>query len=214
MKQSIHTVPFHVGDFITDTMHLSPSEVGAYMRLLMYHYKVGTRGLPCDDIQLRRITGLDNKTWKNSRDNILSFFDLTQEQKYVCGRVLDAIDLMRTKSEQNRGKSLKRWNTDDAAALPEESHGNATGMQSIIHNPETSKKPSLNPPLRKAVRLPDDWTLPQEWGEWAEGEGLEGNEILKEAVKMLDWTKSNGVTKKDWEATWRNWIRKHMEDKR
>jgi len=65
---------------------------------------------------------------------------------------------------------------------------------------------------RRASRLPEGWILPQEWGEWAETQGLSGDEILLEAEKFRDYWHSTGKAKVDWLATWRNWIRKHIED--
>jgi hypothetical protein len=56
--------------------------------------------------------------------------------------------------------------------------------------------------------------LPQEWGEWAEKLGMTESAINLEADKFKDWWLSKagaGGAKMDWEATWRNWIRRHLE---
>lgn len=139
----IHTVPIHIGDFITDTMHLTAAEFGAYMRLIFVHYRLGKDGIPDDDIQLRRITGLDPKTWKSSRETILGFFDLSGNRRWVHGRVQKAIVDMERVRGHNRDKALKRWKPDDAAALQQHQSGNATAMQSIIHNPISISQDSL-----------------------------------------------------------------------
>jgi hypothetical protein len=76
---------------------------------------------------------------------------------------------------------------------------------------EVEGKPSK--PAKRASRLPDDWVLPQDWGEWAEKEGLSDSEILREAEKFKDHWQSTGNTKADWEATWRNWIRRKLDSK-
>lgn len=80
---------------------------------------------------------------------------------------------------------------------------------------EEDKKPLPGGSVKKAPRsLPADWSLPQEWGEWAETEGMAGDDILRESSKFKDYWLGNGKTKVDWEATWRNWIRRCMEAKR
>jgi uncharacterized protein YdaU (DUF1376 family) len=136
----IHTIPLHIGDLITDTMHLSAAELGGYVRLLTVHYRIGQQGLPDDDIQLRRITGLDNRTWRNCKQNILAYFTLDENRRWVHGKVQKVLSEIQSVQDQNRAKALKRWNTADATALPEQSNGSATAMQSISHKPEDKSK--------------------------------------------------------------------------
>ena len=69
----------------------------------------------------------------------------------------------------------------------------------------------------KGTRLPKDWVLPKLWGEWAVTEGMQPEQVRKEASKFSDhWHSTAGqkAVKADWEATWRNWIRRAIEDKR
>lgn len=133
----VHTIPFHFGDLITDTTHLSPAELGGYIRLLAAHYRMGIGGLPDDDAQLRRITGLDNKTWRNSRPTIMAYFTQGGDRRWVHAKVQKTLSAILSVAEQNAAKALKRWHSPDAAALPQQSPGTATAMQSNIHNPES-----------------------------------------------------------------------------
>ena len=63
---------------------------------------------------------------------------------------------------------------------------------------------------QRGSRLPKDWVLPQDWGDWALGEGWPEPVIRAEADKFRDYWHSiagqKGV-KLDWLATWRNWMR-------
>lgn len=62
--------------------------------------------------------------------------------------------------------------------------------------------------------LPPDWRLPKEWGDWAMAHGLSEFEARREAEKFRDyWTALSGAKarKKDWFATWRNWVRTAVE---
>lgn len=59
-------------------------------------------------------------------------------------------------------------------------------------------------------RLPPDWSLPDEWRVWAEHERPDVDVPL-EAAKFRDfWHAKPGKDgrKADWQATWRNWIRR------
>jgi len=62
-------------------------------------------------------------------------------------------------------------------------------------------------------RLPDDWQLPKDWGDWAMGErpDLSAEDVRREASCFADyWHAKVGADarKADWQATWRNWIRR------
>lgn len=62
----------------------------------------------------------------------------------------------------------------------------------------------------RGTRMTEDWFLSQELGEWAMQQGFTGVEVERQAEKFKDWwiavAGAKGV-KKDWDATWRTWIR-------
>lgn len=70
------------------------------------------------------------------------------------------------------------------------------------------KKPER---AKRKTRLPDDWFLPKEWGEWALAQGMLESEIREEADRFADHWRSNGEGKVDWLATWRNWVRRRRQ---
>lgn len=76
--------------------------------------------------------------------------------------------------------------------------------------PSKTPAPQATP---KAKRLTADWVLPKKWGDWALAERpeLTANEVRKQADMFRDhWVAKSGkdASKLDWEATWRNWIRR------
>lgn len=88
---------------------------------------------------------------------------------------------------------------------------------SFNHNPPV---PSEQPPPKvqsKATRLPDDWQPSADDVAFAEQEGLSSDEISRECGKFRDYWHGVGGqrgTKRDWPATWRNWIRRAADDRR
>ncbi|GDY37251.1 hypothetical protein [Acidovorax sp. NB1] len=71
---------------------------------------------------------------------------------------------------------------------------------------------------RNGKRLPEDWKLPKKWGDWAlqEFTVLTDAEVRAQAATFADyWHAKAGkdARKLDWEAVWRNWIRRHMEQR-
>lgn len=70
---------------------------------------------------------------------------------------------------------------------------------------------------QRGDRLSPDWRLPQPWGAWAESQGLARDEVIRECQKFRDyWISKPGqqAVKLDWEATWRNWIRRRLEEQK
>ena len=64
-----------------------------------------------------------------------------------------------------------------------------------------------------ATRLPADWRLPKSWGQWAleERPDLSADDVRREAEIFTDyWHAKAGADarKANWEATWRNWVRR------
>lgn len=69
--------------------------------------------------------------------------------------------------------------------------------------------PPAEPKERRASRLPDDWTLPDGWAEWARKERPDLNPA-DVSLRFADhWRAKAGKDgrKADWLATWRNWVR-------
>ena len=64
------------------------------------------------------------------------------------------------------------------------------------------------PKSKRKTRLPENWFLPKDWGDWAMDQGLTETEIRAEAECFADHWHSKGETRADWLATWRNWIRR------
>lgn len=79
---------------------------------------------------------------------------------------------------------------------------------------KSSKSKTLVLPKKRATRIPDDWVLSKQLGDWTVDQGYGINHIRKEAEKFKDyWIGVGGQKgcKLDWNATWRNWIRNSKE---
>jgi hypothetical protein len=86
-----------------------------------------------------------------------------------------------------------------------------TPLQEITpSDPSTHKEITLRV-SKKGSRLPDDFVPDLAW---AIAEGLTPSQADTEAAKFRDhWTAKSGqnATKRDWQATWRNWVRTAIE---
>lgn len=60
-----------------------------------------------------------------------------------------------------------------------------------------------------------DWQMPPDWLAWAVAEGMVELAAHREAARFKDyWLGKPGKdgVKLDWQATWRNWVRKAIQD--
>lgn len=69
----------------------------------------------------------------------------------------------------------------------------------------------------RGIRLSPDWWVSEDEGEWAVKEfNLTTDQVIMQADKFKDyWLAKAGAggIKRDWQATWRNWIRNDIERK-
>lgn len=64
---------------------------------------------------------------------------------------------------------------------------------------------------KRPTRCPPQFEVSTEMARWAADAGLPADRVIPETEKFLDYWRGNGGTKLDWDATWRNWIRKAVE---
>lgn len=103
-------------------------------------------------------------------------------------------------------------------ALAREDKRREDKEESVVHKGESDANASAHPPASRsersrASRLPADWLLPKTWGDWALAERPDWNadHVRKVAEQFRDhWLAEGGAKarKADWEATWRNWVRR------
>jgi uncharacterized protein YdaU (DUF1376 family) len=65
-------MPLYVGDYLGDTGHLTTTQHGTYLLLMMHYWRKGE--LPDDDRQLSKIAKLPLKTWCEYRATLQDFF--------------------------------------------------------------------------------------------------------------------------------------------
>lgn len=81
---------------------------------------------------------------------------------------------------------------------------------------ELGLSPQAASKAKNGSRLSDEWVLPKAWGEWAleNVDGMTSEFIRSQADQFRDYwigKAGAGARKNDWEATWRNWMRKAAE---
>jgi uncharacterized protein YdaU (DUF1376 family) len=93
-------MPLYIADYLSDTVHLSTQEHGAYLLLLMAYFQ-GQKPLPSADARLAIITKLPFEEWRNIRSAIAPFFQEVNG-RWHHKRVDAEIARFKAKSEKSR----------------------------------------------------------------------------------------------------------------
>jgi uncharacterized protein YdaU (DUF1376 family) len=105
-------MPLYVGDYLADTGHLSTTQHGAYLLLLMHYWR--KRELPTDDKQLAAIAKLPLRIWLDSKETIQAFFYMGWQHKRL------------------EAELAKRERVANARAIAGQKGGSRTQMNSFI----------------------------------------------------------------------------------
>lgn len=197
----MHYYQFHIGDYISHTIHLSLEEDLAYRRLLDMYYDT-ERPIPNNIPLVSRRLRLGSDVVQS----VLDEFFVASDNGYKNLRAdLEIREyhafLEKQRSNGKLGGRPKKTQRKPIANLSQTQ--NNPNQEPITINQEPKVK------TQRGSRLPTDWTLPDVWKEWAEKE--RPDLIVKTVADSFKdfWIAKPGAggVKLDWGATWRNWVR-------
>jgi uncharacterized protein YdaU (DUF1376 family) len=117
----VNYYPFHIGDYLSATRHLSWEEDAAYRRLLDTYYTT-EKPLPNDLRQVCRLVLATTETQREAVQTVLEEFFEATENGWINARADAEIATMREKQQKQRDKANKRWQK------PPQEHGIAPAM--------------------------------------------------------------------------------------
>ena len=212
--------PFHIGDYLSATRHLSWAEDAAYRRLLDTYYTT-EKALP---LELRAVCRLVLATTEEQREAVRVVLDEFFEQTldgWKNSRADAEIDAMRAKQQKQRDKANKRWHKPEAepgiaSAMPRHDESDATASKTDAAAMPPTPTPTPTPtPISNTAKavgasrrktqtaLPDDF-MPNEVGATrAEEKRID---LAAELEKFRNYHTANGSVMADWQAAWRTWV--------
>ena len=204
----MHYYQFNIGDYKSHTEHLSEMEDLTYRRLLDWYYLHETP-IPLEINETARQIRM--RSHSDCITTVLQEYFERTEIGWIHHRADKEIAKTGEKSEKASASAKARWNrAKDANALPTQSESNAT------HNTEhitQDTKPKVK--TQRGSRLPDDFEMPDSWGEWCEKErpDLIPRKVFDSFKDFWISKPGSGGVKLNWEATWRNWVRSQSAPK-
>lgn len=208
---SLPYFPMYPTDFEADTSHLTMAEDGAYNRLLRLCWMTPGCSLPDDEAWILRRMRARTSDEIEAVKTVLSEFFKRENGRLFSPRLRKEALLSEERHARRVSAGQKGGRPAKALKDNETRQSNAKAMPKQPE-PEPYREVTdvTSMPRKRGKRLPEDWTLPREWGEWALGEGWPEAVIRSEAAKFKDyWISKSGrdAAKLDWQATWRNWMR-------
>lgn len=217
---------FFPSDWLGGTRGMSAAETGIYITLIATMYERG-EPLQEDQARLSRLCGASISTFKKALDALVKDEKILRVSGGLWNeRAGKELEIRSEKSEVGRLSAAARWNKkdnknndgEDANAMQSQYVGNASAP--ATQKPDTrsrsKEREATASPKKIGRRLSEDWRLPADWGAWAVTQGVDEVTVRREADRFRDyWIGAGGRTaaKMNWEATWRNWIRKAMDER-
>ena len=142
----------HIGDYLTDTAHLSILEDGAYRRLLDRYY-TNESPITSDEAALFRVLRARSEDEKEAARLVLNEFFILTESGWMHKRCEAEIAAFREKSGKATDAANKRWNKQvnaDALRTHTERNADAVPTKPINQEPRTSNQEPVTKSLLPA----------------------------------------------------------------
>jgi uncharacterized protein YdaU (DUF1376 family) len=189
-------MPLYVADYLADTSHLGAAESGAYLHLIMHYWLKGS--LPTDHVQLAKISRMSLKQFKRVIPVLAPFFGPDWTHARIDQELEKAGEISKKRREAVAQRK-DRSSTNDPTNVEQLNTQSQSQSQSHIQTQVNTRERRSQ---ARGTRLPFDW-MPSEHLE-------QTHELEKFRDYWIAQPGQKGV-KTDWDATWRNWVRRAAE---
>jgi uncharacterized protein YdaU (DUF1376 family) len=171
-------MPWHPGDYLTDTAHLSTVEHGAYCLLIMNYWQRG-EPLPADDRKLRGITRMTPAEWADSREVLLEFF--TEQDGLLHHKRIDA-ELARAMEKSENARALAKRSHSVRKANAERRQSETLALQEQVQEQVQEQKEEATASSLAAAAEPLPLREVERRCEQATGYQLPGIRVIEKLI--------------------------------
>lgn len=123
-------MPLHIGDYLADTGHLTATEHGAYLLMIMHYWQNGS--LPENERLISRIARLDADQWSESRDVLAMLFGENWSHKRIDAELSKADEII--EKRRSAANARHKRSNKNADAVHVHSKSSDTGALPITNN--------------------------------------------------------------------------------
>lgn len=201
----------HVGDYAISCGHLSMLEHGAYALILDSYYKREHGPTLAEAFKWARARSQEETDAVHSVLSEFFTLDLPSE-RFLQSRVEEELAQFRVRQQFNRevGARGGRAKRKESEALSEPLSDDGA-KRNPSHKPLAINHKEAESKAARASRLPADWKPSTDAMTWTATQQISWETCQRELDAFRDyWKAMPGArgTKLDWDATFRNWIRK------
>jgi uncharacterized protein YdaU (DUF1376 family) len=156
----VNYYPFHIGDYVSATRHLSWEEDAAFRRLLDTYYTT-EKPIPLDLRAACRLVMAQTESQREAVRVVLDEFFVSTDAGWVNKRADAEIDAMRDKQQKQREKANTRWDKQRAErgnAVASASDATASKTDADAMPPTPTPTPTPTPIKEKTARKRADYS--------------------------------------------------------
>lgn len=210
-------MPIYTGDYLRDTQHLSCSEHGIYLKLLMHCWD--QKGpAPLDERKLSGIVNARSSDEVEAMRRVLGEFFIRMEDGHYNKRMQqeversEAISGARSAAGRRGYEAKAKHLLSKSQASAEQVPLSPSPSPSLTPSPPPEENPiPVSPRARPTRTAPKSFVLTEDHRAWAK-QNTPDVDVDAELDKMRDYTFSSA--RSDWSATLRNWLRRAQDDMR
>lgn len=201
-------IRFFPSDWLGGTRGMSAVETGVFITLIMSMYEAG-RPLPEDEGRLARTCGAPLPQFKKALLTLLQQGKIARTPQGLWNtRVERELCFTAEKSTAGLKAAQARWaKKDNKNNIP-----HVTTALRPLHECNASQKPEPDRKdskgsFQKATRLKDDFIPDFDFAYQAGFTGQQSENLFANFKDYWQAKAGEGALKRDWQATWRNWVR-------
>ena len=198
----MHYYQHHIGDFIKATSRLTDTQTMTYLRMLWMYYD-SEKPIKND----LRTLAFQLAVSENDVDLILSSFFKLDGDQWLHSRCDQEIAEYRSFIEKKSrgGKASAQQRLNSSPTVDEQVLNSCSTDVQLTNN----HKPITNIVGARGTRLSQDWELSEDQKQFCKQERPDLDPVKVSAGFKDYWISVAGAkgVKKDWDATWRNWVR-------
>jgi uncharacterized protein YdaU (DUF1376 family) len=132
-------MPLYIGDYLADTQHLTATQHGAYLLLIMHYWQHG--GLPSDEAAIAGISRQNRDQWRSNCRTLAALFEPGWKHKRIEKELKKASEISEKRAYAGR-KGASKTNFQSRTSYPAIVRQTGTQSQSPIESSSLSASKS------------------------------------------------------------------------